>query len=85
MTVSNISPGAAPRGADIADQDPFLSAMLDRRRTRIAGGAYHPISEAAIGEKLQRRRDPSTPCDAVTLWRRESHQRSAAVRPIPVQ
>ncbi len=41
------------RGADRADQDPFLSDMLDRRRERIASGPYHPISVTAIGEKLQ--------------------------------
>ncbi len=54
MTLSSQSNDAARRGADIIDQDPFLSDMLDRRRERIAGGPYHPISDAAIGEKLQR-------------------------------
>ncbi|MES2492518.1 MAG: phosphotransferase family protein [Pseudomonadota bacterium] len=54
MTISSQSNHLARRGADIVDQDPFLSDMLDRRRERIAGGPYHPVSDAAIGEKLQR-------------------------------
>lgn len=54
MILSGPSIDKAQRGADLVDQDPFLSAMLDRRRARIAGGPYHPISDTAIGEKLQR-------------------------------